>query len=244
MTSRRRAILWLSLSLVILALGANLVRLSSEARETASPQPYTVVLRETAFSRTGEAKPGGTYTLAVRSDGATLLQSEVLVGPEPSSERTLAFATGLRIQVDDIRELKSTTFNTERRPSYRDPRADCLWNPGGERSYTGEVLAGRESVDAFRTVVIRAQGLTTWFALDVGCAPLKKRLGPEASPTNLKNYQSIRAGEPSVALFEVPAAYREVSPTEFYRLKQGEPYAKRAEDYYRTHRPSVDQTSR
>jgi len=77
-----------------------------------------------------------------------------------------------------------------------------------------ETFLGEEIIAGYRTAKI-ADGLTTsWHALDYGCALVKDRWEFSATEVSEKELVALVAGEPDAALFDVPAHYREVPPSE------------------------------
>ena len=77
-----------------------------------------------------------------------------------------------------------------------------------------DVFIAEETIAGYRTAKIVAGIITSWYALDYGCAPVKERW--EFSPTEVseKELVALVGGEPDPSLFDVPAHYREVLPSE------------------------------
>ena len=56
--------------------------------------------------------------------------------------------------------------------------------------------------------------ITEWHALDYGCALVKDRWDFSATEFTEKELVALVGGEPDATLFDVPANYREVPPSE------------------------------
>lgn len=188
---------------------------------------YTVVVKEAGREETSPSR----QTQAVRSDGATLLLLE-LVGRNVTSRRSLRFLDGLAVEIDDIRGLKSSTFNPRRPPSeiLRDPRQQCLTAVAGSSASPGHA-AGFETVGGHRAAKVIMGNTTAWFAVDLGCARLGSRTTLGDS-THRKELELALAGAPDPVLFDVPDGYREVPPSELYRLDKASIPGIRHDTYY------------
>jgi hypothetical protein len=84
---------------------------------------------------------------------------------------------------------------------------------------TSETFLGAETVAGYRTAKIApakdSEGATTsWYALDYGCALVKQRWEFSTKEVSEKELVALVAGEPDATLFDVPANYREVPPSE------------------------------
>jgi hypothetical protein len=77
-----------------------------------------------------------------------------------------------------------------------------------------ETFVGEEIIAGYRTAKIADGIFTSWHALDYGCAPVKQRADFSATEVSEKELVALVAGEPDAALFDVPAHYREVPPSE------------------------------
>src|SRR5882672_3000857 len=176
------------------------------------PIPYTVTLRETVHAPDGTTTLGPEYTHSVRSDGSTLMRS---VGR--GSQRILYLSTGFQVDTNEGTSTKSSM----RMPNWnsaswqRDPDSKCVNSLAGKpMTSPPETFLGEEIIAGYRTAKI-ADGLTTsWHALDYGCALVKDRWEFSATEVSEKELVALVAGEPDAALFDVPAHYREVPPSE------------------------------
>jgi hypothetical protein len=77
-----------------------------------------------------------------------------------------------------------------------------------------EVFLGEERIAGYRAAKITNGTITSWHALDYGCALVRQRWefgGPEVSE---KELVSLVPGEPDPDLFAVAPHYREVPPSE------------------------------
>jgi hypothetical protein len=73
---------------------------------------------------------------------------------------------------------------------------------------------GEEIIAGYRTVKIVSDIITSWHALDYGCALVKDRWDFSATEVTEKELIGLVAGEPNASLFEVPSNYREALPSE------------------------------
>ena len=227
----------IALGVAILALGGNLVRLEL-ARSAAPIQgavvAHQVVLEETLYHKTGPGR-GGTYTYAVRGDGATATRSISRQARAVAVQRTIVLPSGQRITLDDVRELKSTTFDPMRRPLLKDAAKDCTMSLQGAPISDG-VKVGRDIVLGRQVVELRSAGIVKWLALDAGCALVRLRRGSKDEPNGVQEANLIRVGEPDPELFFVPDRYREVRPSELLQVSADGEYGKRIDSYYEKHR--------
>jgi hypothetical protein len=199
-------------------------------RTTIAIVPYTVVLQEIA-GRSHDTK-GGVYTFALRSDGAQVEQDEFLSDKIVVRQRQLNFTSALRIDTDDVRELKSSIVEDAPLP-LRDPGSDCTRSRPDTLSLPSQTVVGHVSVQGYRTIGIATKYTTTWFAVDLGCAPLRStsNLGDQVSE---KTAILITSGEPDSDLFAVGAQFKEVTPSVLFRSRSLQA-AERRDSYYRAH---------
>jgi hypothetical protein len=227
--------------LILVGLVLNLVRLGliRDLLEPASIVPYKIVINETNVTRTGQREPGAVFTRALRSDGSHVKRSELLGRLVPVSQRDISLVDGTRISLNEIKELKSTTFDPARSvfAEQRDPSARCLKTYGGATVSPHEEIVGELFHVGHRVVHVRRNDTTNYLALDLGCAVLRTTVGPDASPWNIQTATTIDVGEPPSALFAVPDNYREVAPSELFDLPAGV-RAATVDEYYHSHRPA------
>jgi hypothetical protein len=219
--SKWRTILRLVFVLVVIAIAAQAGRLlhlqikartDARAARVGRPIPYTVTLRETVHGPDGTTTAGPEYTNAVRSDGSTLMR---WVGR--GSQRTIYLSSGFQVDTNEETNTKSSIRRPNENPAswQRDPDSNCLNSMAGKPMTSApETFLGEETIAGYRTAKI-ADGLTTsWHALDYGCALVKDRWDFSATEVSEKELVALVAGEPDAALFDVPAHYREVTPSE------------------------------
>jgi len=174
--------------------------------------PYTVTLKETIHGPGGTDTSSGEITQAVRSDGSTLWRS---IGK--GSQRTVYFSSGLQVDTNELTNAKTSMMNPNQNPAswQRDPNSRCLNSFLGKPiTSTPETFLGEETVGGYRTVKLARGIVTEWHALDYGCALVKDRWDFSAMEVTEKELVALVAGEPDATLFDVPAHYREVPPSE------------------------------
>lgn len=174
------------------------------------PIPYTVTLRVTMYGLDGRATPGGEITQAVRSDGSTLWRSG------RRSQRSLNFSSGLQVETVDLDNTKTSMKTRNQSPSLqRDPNSKCLNSIDGKPiTSPPETFLGEETIAGYRTVKLARGIVTEWHALDYGCAMVKDRWEFNTGEITEKELVALVGGEPDATLFDVPAHYREVPPSE------------------------------
>jgi hypothetical protein len=221
--SKRPVLRWV-LILVVICLGAQAGRFlhlritarnSARAARVTRPISYTTTLREIVHGPDGTTTAGPEYTFAVRSDGSSLLRS---IGR--GSQRVLYLSSGLQVDTNDGTNSKSTmrfpNFNPLR--FQRNPDSNCLNSMAGmPMTSVPETFLGEETVSGYRAAKTARGGTTSWYALDYGCALVKDRWEFSATEVSEKELVALIAGEPDKSLFEVPAHYREVLPSERVR---------------------------
>src|SRR6266568_1694539 len=212
----RTILRWLFV-LVVIGLAAQAGRLlhlqiKARAVRVRGPIPYTVTLKETIHGPDGTDTPSGEITQAVRSDGSTLWR-----WAGKGSQRTLYFSSGLHVDTNELTSAKTSTMNPNQNPAswQRDPNSICLNSFAGKPiTSQSETFLGEEIVAGYRTVKL-ARGIgTEWHALDYGCALVKDRWDFSTTEFSEKELVALVGGEPDAALFDVPANYREVTPSE------------------------------
>lgn len=219
--SYRRTILGsvlLVLVTVLAAQGGRLLHLRTNAPSGAQnvrdrlPIPYTVMLREIIHAPDGTVKVSREVTQAIRQDGSLLNMSSTNKG----TRRSLSFSSGLQVDTNELENTKSSIANRTSNPKrwQRDPNSKCLSALDGTSFDSDQTLVGEETIAGFRTVKISSGIITSWHALDYGCAKVKDiwQFGP--TEFTEKELVALIGGEPDAALFHVPTKYREVSPSE------------------------------
>ena len=179
------------------------------------PVPYTIVLEETFRMRDSTSFQGARRLVAVRSDGSRVLRTDYTDSIRAQAKRQLAFPSGLVVITDEVAQLKASRS----RPSaaiedrQRDPRSNCLRSTTGRTVRANETLRGTESILGYSTIKLESSGLAEWFAVELGCASLKRvRTFPEGTDTVLA--VSVTAGEPGAELFEIPLFFKDAEWSE------------------------------
>ncbi len=214
--------------LAVLVLTLNGVRIHRPALKAAllptTIAAYTVILQDYAL-RDGLRIPTGRFIYAVRSDGSRVVEVT-------GRQRLIDFASGKRQTVIESSRRKTTTFDPDLAKG-----APWLPDPGNHCSIQGldtQRVAGEEVVNGYRTVKVTNGPTTQWYALDYGCALLKDRADWEDGQASEKILVALIVGEPSPVLFEDPAGYEEVPPSQ---AAPGVPAMETMDDYYYSHRP-------
>lgn len=187
-------------------------RTDVRAAQVPNPSPYTVTLREIIHRSNGTTRVSRDIIQAVRSDGATVERSS----SDKGSGRSLYFSSGLQVGVNELHKTKTSMMKPEGNPaiSQRDASSKCLNSLAGKRMTSSETLLGEEMIAGYRTVKIASGIVTEWHALDYGCALVRDRWEFSATEVTEKELVALVAGEPDANLFDVPATYREIPPSE------------------------------
>jgi hypothetical protein len=202
--------------LAIIGLGANagsMVVESTQAQTLSTIKPgavvvpYTVVLSEVVVGSSGNTTTGPSQTWALRSDGATVLK----IGEGDKATRLVSYPDGTRVEVSDSLRAKRTLSKLNDPPSPRDPQKMCAMPVGPAAANRNESPPALDSVQGHRAARISRGAATNWYALDAGCALLKRSLGFEAGGASHLELVSLIPGEPSAELFAAPADYREAA---------------------------------
>lgn len=214
--------------LAVLVLTLNGVRIyKSELKAVLLPNQttaYTVILQDYALQDDLRV-PTGRFIYAVRSDGSRVIEAT-------GRQRILDFASGKRQTVIESGHRKTTMFDPDvvkGTPWLPDPRNNC-----SIQGLESQRVVGEEVVDGFRTVKVTNGPTTQWHALDYGCALVKDRADWGNGQASEKILVVLIAGEPSPVLFEDPAGFEEVPPSQ---LSPGVPGKETLDAYYYNHRP-------
>ena len=213
---------------------------AQEARH-GRPIPYSVTLRETVYNPDGTSKVASDIIWAVRTDGSRVRRIKNAVG----SERVVEFPSGLEVAINEGANTKTSMMkpNVSSARWQRDPQSKCLDSFAGKpMTSMPQTLIGEETVEGYRTVKIVSDIITSWYALDYGCALVKERWVFGTGEVSEKQLVALVSGEPNAALFDAPANAREVPPSERILGSQGckscdprtaENFRKRDEEYLR-----------
>jgi len=222
LTSKRAVTILVGVVAAGLALNAGRLLKARTFRQAPAPRspaptvaatPYLVLLSG-AGSNSSSPQVGLVRTIAVRSDGSSLLRAELFNGNAPLSQRLIRFVTGQIIVTNDIQETRTTLSRADIRPAaiLRDPTSNCLSSYASEPQGRRQAVLGHEQLLGYRTVKIREDDWVYWFAVDLGCAELRVRSPQIAGGGD--DAVLVRPGEPPPELFRVPPHYREVSQGE------------------------------
>jgi hypothetical protein len=131
-------------------------------------------------------------------------------------QRIIYLASGFQVDTNDQTNTKSSMKkNYNPLASLRDPGSMCVNSLAGTPiTFPSEAFVGEEIIAGYRTAKIVHGIITSWHALDYGCAPVKERWEFSAAEVSEKELVALVAGEPDPSLFDVPAHYREVTPSE------------------------------
>lgn len=203
-------------------------RTNVQAAHVRKPIPYTTTLRETAHGPDGTVTQGPEYTWAIRSDGSRLLQ---VIGKVP--QRTLNYSSGLQVDTNDQTFTKSSMNRPDASVAelQRDPDSKCLNSMTGQPIFSPpeEVFLGEENIDGYRTARITSGTITSWHALDYGCALVKQRWEFGGAEVSEQELVALVGGEPDPRMFDVAAHYREVTPSE--RIRSSEKVCTKCNDH-------------
>ncbi|MBP6823990.1 MAG: hypothetical protein KA368_20755 [Acidobacteria bacterium] len=181
------------------------------------PVPFTVKLSEVFHGPDGTTADTQESIWAIRSDGA-LVRHIMQKQSKQTSERTIKFISGDEVVINELTNIKSSTLEKGVNPArwQRDPASKCINSFAGTvMTSLPEVVNGEEIVNGYRTVKITANNVTSWFALDYGCAVVRDKADWGANKGYSEhNLVSLVPGEPAPALFQVPINAKEAPPSE------------------------------
>ncbi|MDX2033874.1 MAG: hypothetical protein SF339_24590 [Blastocatellia bacterium] len=180
------------------------------------PIPYTVILQEASHRSDGAVSIAQESTWAVRSDGSMVRWIRHKSSAQ-SSERTIQFASGDEVAINELTNIKSSTVekNVNSALWQRDPGSKCINSfAGTPMSSLPEIIRGEESVDGYRTVKVTSNNVAMWYALDYGCAKVKARADWDSRSFSEHTLLALIPGEPDPALFHVPENAKEAPPSE------------------------------
>lgn len=204
----------------IVVLAANAIRLAPRAFSQqngavippgATVVPYTVTLTETLVSPAGVRSAAPSQTYAVRSDGTTVMR----LGDGTKSSRQIRSPFGIEVQLSDALRAKSTMAIPTTESWFRDPRTNCTRTLNGGVPREGESAPIVEQIAGYRTVRMTTGSRIRWYALDHGCALIRRISDFGAGGSSRLELVVLIPGEPSAALFNVPDEYTEGPPSSF-----------------------------
>lgn len=190
---------------------------------------FTVELIQSAGSHNGETQK--TAVEAYRADGSSTAGPKQ---PGGKQDRLLTlFPEQVRVRISDRFQLKSTTPfpvpSDMKRVRVRSATCAFRTRPGYESQFVDEEIVLGFRTFKFKHSVAKDGGATdvtihttSWYAPDLACYELKQH-GEKRRPdgTVIATYDKtplfVTVGEPDKSLFEIPAQYREVPPSEIER---------------------------
>ena len=191
----------------------NRIEAPAGAAAVRRPIPYSVILREILHGPDGTITPGLEHTDAVRSDGSVLMRWR-----GKGLQRVIYLASGFQVDTNDQTNTKSSIRRPNQNPAtwQRDPASNCVNSLAGSPMTfpPSDTFLGEETIAGYRTAKIASGIITSWYAVDYGCALVKQRWEFSATEVSEKQLVALVAGEPDPSLFDVPAHYREVPPSE------------------------------
>src|SRR5205823_5631491 len=165
--------------LLVIGLAAQAGRLlhsqiKARAIRVHGPIPYTVTVREIIHAPDGTTRVSEEITEAVRADGSFVGRFSTSKG---QSGRARYFSSGLQVSTNDVANTKTSMMKADLTSDswLRDPNSKCLNSLGGKPMTAGETFQGEETIAGYRTAKIASDIITTWYALDYGCALVKDR---------------------------------------------------------------------
>lgn len=245
-----RSVVLLGLWLMTAALAANawlsafvqpstsMQKLSERGTLVAASTPYTIVLQETTRGPSEAMTSQGKMTIALRRNGAIVIQYEHL-GTPAVIQRTIELPNGVTLVVDDIRERRTSALNrlSASARARMDPSRQCVKNDLGEVVLAGQIISEHDVVAGYDAIRVQSGNSVHWFARQLGCAQIKTSTALSGGTVNEKTPILIAPGEPDTALFYVPERYIEVQPSVFHNLDPSSREAFRLDRFYFERRP-------
>lgn len=177
-------------------------------------------------------------TRALREDGSVVTQVS-RIGPKgPTSQRFIDLADGTSIDVDDVRERKSTTYrNVLSRilPATRDPKTDCLRDYSGTVLRKGERVLEHDTISGVAVNVVVSNVQRLWLAPSLSCATLRSITMIDGGKPIVSDLVRLDRGQPEPTLFEVPDRYQEVTASVVNLLSPGSAVSQSRDRYYFEH---------
>jgi hypothetical protein len=199
---------------------------------------FTVTLRSTVTTDTGQVREYSPETLAVRSDGARVRLVHDGTGPV----RQVSFDNGLVVEFKDAARGKSTVYRPIDSSWILDPSENCARNVFGEEPGWASAVRGAATIEAiagYRAARFMTGPTTSWFAIDHGCALIRRFQSMPNGQVSRLEVMSLLPGEPDETLFELPESYREGAPSMFMP-PPAEPCNERCQQNHRNYRASLD----
>ncbi len=178
-------------------------------------KPFTAMVVERQYDGSGRQIVLEEIVSAVRSDGSQvrMFHRQLPDGSWFQPKWVLLVPAGVRISVDPATE-SIVTYHLPSRPAA--PSSTCGVSPDAPRSsWLGYAVV----VDDVRVKPPEMLSDKHWLAPNLGCFPLRDEIsyapGPAGAATKMvREAVFVIPGDPSPSLFEIPASYRERSPSE------------------------------
>jgi len=202
------------LVLTVIPVRGHFVRVHAQPGAPAIIVPYTVILEQHHAEANRAIGGDVTITQALRSDGSRVFQTVTHTANPPIVERMIDFSSGKHMTIMDLTKRKSTFFVTSASgiPWLRSSAENCVTPVGAQL----EKLIAIENVEGYRAAR-RVRGiLTSWYAIDYGCALIREHWQWDAGDTNDTRLVKLIPGEPSADIFADPADYQELPPSGLY----------------------------
>ncbi|MGH9727108.1 MAG: hypothetical protein ACRD4V_00770 [Candidatus Acidiferrales bacterium] len=198
--------------------------------------PFTMTTESHSYFQSSKGKLFLKETKARRSNGATAQINADSLHPK-AHMRNIYFPDGRALTVYDLihgvikwpPSLKSVAYQKEQLSNHP---SDC-------RVDAGEYVAGRGVLMGENVVVLKmlpkgSSGMTWWRAPKLGCEVLQSQMTQVQSDGTFRlvsetKLVSLKTGAPDSALFDVPAGYRSLSPSQAQKemaAKLGLPWTK------------------
>lgn len=199
--------------------------------------PFTMATESFNYSQSSKGKFLLRETKARRSDGATVQINNSISHHPKLNVRNISLPDGRAFTVFDLIHAvvkwppspKSIAYQKER---LSNSPPDCLLG-------VGEYVAGHGTLMGENVVVLKmlpkgSSGITWWRSPKLGCEALQSRMTQvqmDGSFTLVSETKllSLKIGAPDSTLFEVPASYRSLSPSQAQKelaAKLGLPWTK------------------
>ena len=216
--------------------------------------PFTLKTETIDYSKSPRGKVEARTTIARRADGE---EAAIVNGPIPNGfkrlvgERIVSFPDGRRVEVLDlIHAVIDWPKSSNKDLRYRRERM-AAENPDCSFA-TGEYLDAQETLGGVKVDVLKSppegsSGSTLWRAPELGCEVLAStytqvQMDGSFRRVSQEKFLGIRLGEPDASMFDIPADYQKLAPSQARRLeceklgipwtKQDEAHAKLEDDLY------------
>ena len=176
---------------------------------------YTVILQEVVTAPSGKKHHASLLTQAIRADGSIVQK----LGALGRGSRIIALTTGVKIVTSDTARKKSTTtYESPLGHFHRRPSSHCV----NDQPESNETYRGEEEIAGYRAARVERSDMTSWYAVEHGCAPVKTVMDWGKQGRSEKILVSLTPGEPDPALFTVASTYEEVPPSGLHSDEPGE----------------------